>query len=209
MSPSKRSGIRYLLLLPLLILLSGGSRGPGILKKNYQIEGNSTILLKGTSNVNEFSCNCEEQFSEQKMEVEQTDNYVRFKNTELLVPIKKFNCKNGRIDADMQKALKAEKYPHIKITLNDCWQSNKNNNARFREWFDVKANISISISGTTRREVIIAKARLLAPNRFQLLGEKAVPMSSFGVKPPEAMFGMIKVNDWISLHFDLLVSISD
>ena len=199
----------YLCLFTGIILLTGGSSGPAILKKRYQIENNSSIFLKGTSTVNEFTCKCEERFGEQQVEAEQTDNHARFKNTELWVPIKKFNCKNSRIDADMQRALQAEKYPHIKITLIDCWQNNKCMNGRCADWFDVKANISISLSGATRKEIITARAKAIATNKFQLIGEKAVQMSSFGVTPPEAMFGMIKVNDWISLHFDLMVSLID
>lgn len=204
-----KSWVIYLILLTGSIILTGGYRGPIILKKRFQIESGSKIFITGTSNVNEFTCSCEERFNEQPLEAEQNENYARFKNTELLVPIKKFNCRNGKIDTDMQKALNADKYPNIKITLTDCWQNGRCTNGNCKDWFDVKANINISISGITKKELVYAKAKSITPNQFQLNGEKAVQMSSFGVKPPEAMFGMIKVNDWISFHFDLVVSLND
>jgi len=50
---------------------------------------------------------------------------------------------------------------------------------------------------------------MLGPNRFQLRGEKWLKMSSFGIIPPEAMFGMIKVNDDITFHFDLVVVVDE
>jgi hypothetical protein len=56
---------------------------------------------------------------------------------------------------------------------------------------------------------IPAKAKLTGTNQFLLRGESALQMSTFGINPPEAMFGMIKVNDWISFHFDLNILVED
>lgn len=105
----------------------------------------------------------------------------------------------------MQKALKAGQFPYIKIALVDSWQNPKCMDGSCKDWFDVQANVNITITNVTKTFSVPAKAKIIGPDRFLLKGESALQMSSFGITPPEAMFGMIKVNDWISIHFDLNV----
>ena len=183
--------------------------GPTTFKKRYRIEDGSKLYLKGTSNVNAFTCDCEDQYVGQILNVERNGGYARFKNVSLLVRSKNFNCHNRKIDSDIQKALKADQYPHIKITLVDTWQNAACLDGGCKDWFDVQANVNITIINTTKEQSIPAKAKVLGPNRFQLRGENALQMSAYGVNPPEAMFGLIKVDDWITFHFDLIVSLDE
>lgn len=178
-------------------------------RKRYSIEPGSRLYLKGTSNVNSFTCDCEEQYGGQVLEVERNGGYARFRNVDLALRTKNFDCHNRKIDVDMQKALKADQFPQIKVTLVDTWQNPNCLDGNCKDWFDVQANVKMTITNVTKTLSIPAKAKKLGPNRFQLQGESALQMSAFGITPPEAMFGMIKVNDWISFHFDLFVAIDE
>ncbi|MDO8368745.1 MAG: YceI family protein [Saprospiraceae bacterium] len=178
-------------------------------KKRYQIESGSRLYLKGTSNVNAFTCDCEDQYAGQVAEVDRKGGYARFRNVDLHIKSRNFDCHNRKIDIDMQKALKTDQYPHIKISLVDTWQDPKYLDGECKDWFDVQANVNITITNVTKLQSIPAKARVLGPNRFQLRGQNALQMSAFGIEPPEAMMGMIKVNDWITFHFDLIILIDE
>lgn len=178
-------------------------------RKRYQIQEGSKLYLKGSSNVNEFACSCGDQYEGQVMEVERKGGNARFHNVELRLKTKSFDCKNRKIDQDMQKALQADRFPHIKIALVETWQNPKCLEGECKDWFDVQAKVNITITNVTKLQSIPAKARILGPNRFQLRGENALQMSAFGISPPEAMFGMIKVNDWITFHFDLIVHVDE
>lgn len=208
---STRSRFGYPLLFLLVgICLAGSTYNHSIPSKKYfQIERNSKLYLKGTSNVNAFTCHCEDQYDAQVIEAEINGGYARFKDAGLKLSSKNFNCHNRKIDNDMQKALQSDRYPAIKITLVDTWQDAKHLQGSSKEWFDVRANVTITITNVTKKECIPVKARQTGPNQFQVQGEKALQMSVFGVDPPEAMFGMIKVDDWITFHFDLVVSVSE
>ena len=196
----------FLFLVAIGLLLSNAASGE---KKRYTISQGSRLYLTGTSNVNAFTCDCEDQYNGQVLEVERNGGYARFHNVSLLLKSKNFDCHNRKIDSDMQKALKADQFPHIKIALIDTWQNPKCLDGACTDWFDVQANVNITITNVTKMQSIPAKAKILGPNRFQLRGENAVQMSAFGITPPEAMFGMIKVNDWISFHFDLIVVVDE
>ena len=199
------------LLIIVGIFLLGSSTGVKkvVLKKHFLIEDGSKLYLKGTSNVNAFTCDCEDQYARKVLEIDRTGGYARFKNADLGLKSKNFDCHNRKIDVDMQKALRADEYPNIKISLLDTWQNEKYLDGKCKDWFPIQAKVNITITNVTKEETISAQAKMIGPNRVQLRGEKALQMSAFGVDPPKAMFGMIKVNDWITFHFDVIVQLGE
>lgn len=178
-------------------------------KKRYLINAESKLYLKGTTNVNTFTCNCTDRFQPQWLEVESQGTYAQFRRAGLRISTRDFNCHNRKIETDLEKALKAETFPYIGIELLETWQNAQQVAADSRDWFNVKAKVKITITDVTKHHQILGKARRLGANRFQLTGEKSLQMTEFGIDPPHAMFGMIKVNDWITFHFDLIVDVED
>ena len=191
------------------LLMSATTHHSNPVKKRYQIASGSRLYLKGTSNVNSFTCDCDQQYQEQTLEIDRNGGYARFKNVDLAIPVKRFDCHNRKIDHDMQKALKADQYPHIRIALVDTRQNAQCLDGNCKDWFDVQARVKITIGPSTKEQPLAGKARKIGPRRFQLRGEQALQMSAFGIDPPEAMFGLIKVDDWITFHFDLLIDIGE
>lgn len=86
-------------------LMIGGSfmRNDAPVKKKYWIENGSKLFLKGSSNVNQFTCDCYEQFSTQTFEAETQGVYSKFSNTQFKIPVKKFDCHNGRMTPTCKK----------------------------------------------------------------------------------------------------------
>jgi hypothetical protein len=181
-----------------------------VIKKRFFFDEGSRLYLNGSSNVNKFTCDCTDRHDGQWVDAERKPGgQLKFKNLALLLKTKSFDCHNRKIDADLQKALRADQYPNIKITLLETKQNEKCLDGNCTGWFDVQAKTAITITHTTKEMTIPAKARKLGHNRFQLVGQKELYMSSFGVDPPEAMFGMIKVDDKITFHFDLMISVDE
>ncbi|MCS7037001.1 MAG: YceI family protein [Saprospiraceae bacterium] len=173
----------------------------------YAIVRPSSLLLKGTTNVNKFTCACEDQFGFQELEVEAGHATSKFYNARLSMTTRKFNCKNGQMERDLQKALKAETYPKILIDLTEARYSPEHLKKNDTGWFDVEARVVLSIAGTTKEKSIQAQAKRISENRFVLKGEKAIRMTEFGIEPPTAMFGLIQVDDLITFHFDLTIQV--
>lgn len=196
-----------MLLIMSALSLAGATAFTVVRVKTYRLEETSKLYLKGTSNVNAFTCECQERYQENTIEAEINGGHVRFRRAELLMRPAIFNCHNRKIEADLQKALKADQYPTLRVALTETWIDPKCLEGGCTDWFDVSAKVQITLAGNTRNEHIAAKAKSLGNNRFQISGSKALQMTAFGVTPPEAMFGMIKVNDWINFHFDLSVAV--
>ena len=201
-----RPSVLILLVLSLFALF-GASAHTVLRIKSYQLEETSKLYLKGTTNINAFTCECQERYQENTVEAEINGGHVRLRRAELMMRPAMFNCHNRKIETDLQKALKADQHPGIKIALTEVWIDPKCLEGACKDWFDVSAKVQITLAGNTRSEHLAAKAKSLGNNRFLISGSKALQMTAFGVTPPEAMFGMIKVNDWINFHFDLSVAV--
>lgn len=182
------------------------SSNGALFKKRYVIERGSKLYLCGTTNVNCFTCQCEDEFASRYVEVDPKGWQAFFKDATLDISVTELNCRNRRIESDLQKALKAEEYPQIKITLLETTQNPDCLDGKCKDWFDIYAKINLTITSVTKVQNIHARAKLLAPNRMELVGQQQIRMTDFGITPPEAMLGMIKVNENIDLHFDLIVS---
>jgi hypothetical protein len=202
------SWVSIIFVLMLFLGLSGSAIMPvsGI-KKKISILTGSKLYLSGTSNVNKFNCDCIDQYPDQILEAINSGGYVQFAKGGLQIKTRKFDCHNRKIDADMQKALDAEHFPCIQVSLIDALQDVKCLHGGCKDWFDIQANVHITLKETTKKEFLYAKAKVLGPNLFQVRGEKALQMSAYGINPPEALFGMIKVNDEIIFKFDLILSV--
>lgn len=197
----------FFLLMATIFLLSAN---PGLPvadqgKIRYQIENESKLYLNGTTNVNTFSCDCTDRFQPKYLEAESLGGHTRYKNAGVRITVQNFNCRNRKIESDLQDAMKAEQYPYISIDLTETRQDEKCLNGGCKDWFDVQAKVRITITNVTKERSIAAKAKIIGKNRFRLQGEEALNMSEFGITPPHAMFGLIKVNDLITFHFDLTV----
>jgi hypothetical protein len=182
---------------------------PIAMKKRFFIEEGSRLYIKGTSNVNSFTCDCLDRWQAQTVELENNGTKAAFKNTLLQITTKKLDCHNGKIDQDLQKALKAHIFPFIKIELLETTQDGNALKGNTSSWTNVQAKVRMTIAGVTKNQILQGKIRKTDPNRISLNGEKALKMSDFGVDPPEAMFGLIKVNDDITIHFELNVRVED
>jgi hypothetical protein len=176
-------------------------------KIRYSIVRPSSLLLRGTTNVNKFTCTCEEQFGFQELEVEIGHERSKFQDARLSMATRKFNCRNGQMERDLQRALKSEAHPRILIDLVEARyppEFLKNPDAG---WFDVEARVSLTIAGTTKEKSLQAQATRLSETKFALKGARAIRMTEFGIEPPTAMFGLIQVDDQITFHFDLTVQV--
>ena len=179
-------------------------------KKQFTILKTSELFLTGTTNVNTFKCDCEDYFPPQTFSAVKNGNTASFKNARIKMRTRKFNCKNPKMNRDMHKALKADKFPQIKIALVETrFNSEQLKNGNTDHWYDVRAKVHLTITDVRRTQIIQAKYQKQSKNRFTLRGAKSLKMTDYGIDPPEALFGLIKVDDEITFNFNLDVAVED
>ncbi len=170
----------------------------------------SKLSLSGTSNVNKFTCACNQKFSPLTIGASASSNrsQIVFEHTVLKLTTNKLDCGQKIMNKDMYRTLKADEHPYISIelkkaqfpvgvTIDDC-----------SEWVELDAETVITIAGNARRVPLKVKARNLSAGRFQFRSAQGLKMTDFGIQPPTAMMGAIKVRDSITIQFDLIVAVS-
>jgi hypothetical protein len=173
----------------------------------FHIQEQSRLSLNGTTNINKFSCACGQKFQRQEFYAAASANRsnIAFSHTVLHLRTTSLDCGNKLMNRDMYETLQANTHPNISIelkkavfpagvTIDDC-----------SEWVELDAETVITIAGVAKKVPLKVKARSLAAGRFQFRSAQVLKMTDFGIQPPTAMMGAVKVRDEIQIHFDLIV----
>jgi len=173
-----------------------------------QVLDESRLYLEGKTNINQFSCNCTEKFPAKEIQFNSTpeNKTAHFDKTEMEITTTKLDCGKKAINKDLAEALKAEQHPKIKLELCSLTFPEA---AHSEAWQKVKAETFLTIAGTTRTVNMMVQARQSGQNEYQIKASKELKMTDFGIDPPTALLGLIKVKDDITLHFDLAVRIME
>lgn len=178
--------------------------------KTYRISDKSTMTIAGTTNMNHFSCSCADPLPSQVYTIEQVDDEnctAVFSETALNIRVESLDCGNKAMNKDMHKTMNAAKYPYIKIKLlqlskDDCDLSNKVKSA-----INYSALTRITLNGKSNSYWLKAIVQPIGPNQFRIQSNKILYMTDFGIAPPTAVFGMVKVRDEIRISLDMLITL--
>jgi polyisoprenoid-binding protein YceI len=182
-------------------------RSPAI---EYAFVEGSTVTANGQTNINLFSCVClyKEIFPGSQTTITANGDHTEasFKNATLSVDIEALDCGNKSMNKDLYRMLKASRYPYIFIRIKDAGAvSHKPVN--LSEQTKLRVEADISMAGVTKAESIIMEGKQIGENLFHFTGEHALYMTDFGIKPPTALFGVIKVSNNLLIRFDLKVKV--
>lgn len=157
----------------------------------FTLAKTSKVWVDGTSNVKSFSCTA----TKLQADVNATPNTnpaTSVKSATLEIPVSGLDCKNNTMNEHMRKALKATNNPLIK------WRMTSYN----VEGTSVVMQGFLTIAG--KENAIELKGIGTAENGvLRVKGSKKFKMTEYGVKPPTMMFGTMRVNDPVTVGFDI------
>jgi YceI-like domain len=102
------------------------------------------------------------------------------------------------LDKNMHKALKTAEHPDIIFTLARLEPGASPNT--------LKAIGLLKIAGVEKEVPLVLKVAVNA-STITVLGESALLMTDFGIKPPTAMLGMLKTDPKITVTFELALTL--
>ncbi|MGX1025072.1 YceI family protein [Psychroflexus sp. MBR-150] len=156
---------------------------------------NSKIAIHGSSNVNKFICEYENviNLSNDIINYSLDDNQIKLKDTELLLNTKAFDCGNKGMNRDFKSLLNADKYENIKIQVLSIMPE--------KDCISITSNISIS--GHQKQY----KFTVNASQNGSYKGSLDLNICDFDLKPPTKMLGLVKVDETITIEFDVYFEI--
>lgn len=173
---------------------------PGPVAERWVIQKNSNLYIEGRTNINGFRCDITEYL--------QPDTIYFFKDEQVMKPIplrgglsiniKRFDCHQKFITNDLRKTLKADEQPILKIDLLNIGYYQG-------EAANVKGWVNISLAGVTKTAEIDYEMRNGHPGYLELTGTRKLKFSDFGLKPPQKLAGLIKVEEELNVRFQLVL----
>jgi hypothetical protein len=161
-----------------------------VVQREVLITTESFLYIKGTSNINTFTCVYDATTLSRKVPVRFTQdrNTMHFRNVQMQLKNTGFNCGNRGINNDFHELLQTNKYPNIHFELLRTVQTGN----------IVDAFVAIEIAGVKKQYKVPVKTNgELAP----IEGVLCINITDFGLTPPRKMMGMIVVREDIEIVF--------
>jgi hypothetical protein len=175
-----------------LILLSGFM----VKERGWIIGPETKLIIHGQTNVNSFQCkmDCYNQLDTLSYYTDDDQCMIFFKENMMNIPIVNFDCENKMINRDFYEVLKSDRHPHVKIQFValERWTGDTH----------VGGTAFITLAGVTKPFTVNYDVKSNA-TLLLLKGNQKICFSDFGLKAPEKMMGLIKVQDNLEVEFHL------
>ena len=163
------------------------------------IDPASSLNIHGKTNVNKFLCaqQCET-LKRDTVDVllKTKGDVLELENAFLELNIRDFDCGITQMTNEFRELLLADKYPLLKMYLNDVQQLEGSG-----DWL---ARITINLAGEESTYRIPVKVHL-DDKTLICSGKSQVSFVDFNLEPPVKFMGLVKVNEMLDISFNLII----
>ncbi len=195
MSSTCLRSMPYLRHLTALILIAASLSTAAFGQSCYQAASDSQLTVSGSATVRSFSCVSSEIHGRAIMERTYFDSPV----VELRVPVRSFNCGKRAMNNDLYEALKADQHPFIQYRVRQANLVSSDQSGDRQ----IRVVGALSMAGTTHPDTTVVQGRPVPGQTFQIQGSTPLSLRRFGVEPPTALFGLIQVQDSVTVSVNL------
>lgn len=187
---------KFIFLVCIVMTLSFTNRDTAIGRTSVVIEPESSLLVRGTTNVSTFNClfNIDKLKSPIPVIYHMKEGKIQFNKTALILDNDCFDCGGQAINNDFQKILKSNKHPQILMFLKEVshYQNNES----------TLALIDIQLAGITKTYQIPVKTK--KTDKLLITGDLDINLSDYNIEPPKKFLGLVTVDDKIEINFRLV-----
>ena len=177
----------------LILILFVASRSFG--QKAYSLKSDK-VSVDGTSTLHDWSSAVTKLEWSGQLTVEGT-SVKAIQNLVVTIPVESIKSeKGGMMDDKTYEAFKSDKNPTIAFKLTSATVTGNKVNAKG----------TLTMAGVTKPIVMNVDAKVLADGAVHLSGSQAINMKDYGMTPPKAVMGTIKVGEKVTVLFELTVA---
>jgi hypothetical protein len=172
------------------------------------VQPQSMLQIQGKTNVNSFQCYCAPPASVVGFNAESSSETqkINFKKAALTVLTKSLDCRHKIMNRDMYQTLKAEHYPTITLSISQVLIPIHSINARWKLTGPIATEAYLTLAGIKRKIDLLVTISQPFSNIYRFTAKKSLLLTDFGLTPPTALMGMVKVKNEIILDIDLYIS---
>ncbi len=150
------------------------------------------MTIAGTTNVHDFECKVTD--ASGKI-VYKGDN--EFSELIVNVPVESIKGKEKMMDRKTYETFNSKKNPNITFNMTKVSSLDVNGNN-----INIEVVGNLTMAGETRPVTLKAKGVNNSDGNYVFSGSLPIKMSTFGMKAPTAMLGVMKVGDEITLNYE-------
>ncbi len=171
------------------------------------LQKNSSLIILGTTNVVGFKLYQNgDKLANKKVNfsiAEKQDKFVLSDN-KLLIAARSFTSTNKMALRDFLTLIKADKHPNLSIEVNSFDVQEVPNREN-----DYRANVKLNIGIAGRQKEYTIPVSVQKDGRlYTANGKKKLTIRDFGLEPTSYMMGMIVLEEWINVEFNLLMEVN-
>ena len=165
----------------------------------YKIKANK-LNIAGTSSLHDWVSDATQLEWSGAFDV-QDKKIVQVKDVRVKIPVKSIKSEKGStMDNKTYDAFKSDKNPNITYVFQSSKISGSGSD------FTLETTGALQMAGTTKNIDMKKKKKILPNGDIQLTGSRKLNMKDFGMEPPTAVLGTIKVGPEVTVNFDLTVT---
>lgn len=161
----------------------------------------SRLWIEGSSNVNNFRCNAGRYQSQ--VEPPTSDTSVK---VEVDVAVEGFDCGKRRMNRDLYETLRSKRHPQISFqyvsteSMTYVDESDK---------YELIVNGRLTVAGQTNDIQFPLDAVIYEDGTIRATGSTVLKMTDYNVEPPSALLGLVRVDDELTVYFELFASMNN
>lgn len=169
-----------------------------------RVQPATRLWISGTSTVRSFECaattfSARIEASESTVVSDVVAGTKSVTAVEVTVPAMQLDCKNDKMNEHMLKALKAKEFADIVFRLESYSLE------RAGDGTHARLNGTLTLGGVTKPISLAAIAGPGTDDALRITGAYPLRMTEYGLQPPKLMLGALKVNELVTVNFDLLL----
>jgi polyisoprenoid-binding protein YceI len=182
----------------ILLLLMGSWMSGGDLpvQQDYILSGNYAVSIHGTFSIHSWS-ETVQKVSGELVGTVNSDGSAAIQSIRMVMEVRSIKSDMGSVmDNKTFKALKADADPEITFLITDPFIIRSSTGGD-----TVSLRGHLTLAGVTRPVIMRVLSFKAAQGTLSIAGEQNIKMTDFGVKPPSALFGVMKASPDITINF--------
>jgi len=196
---------RSICIAVIILFMAGFSEAQTGNRTQLSMQPESKLWLEGTSTMHEYSARASQLLGtivvDSMLFVEgEVDSSKLFQQVEVTIPVKMMLSGNEKLDNNMYGALKVEDHPTItyQMTRDSIISVSKDS-------ITVRTTGKLAVAGKEKVIDMLVTILKNPDSTLSIKGSKELLMTEFNIEPPSMMFGLLKTDNKVVIHFALLV----
>ncbi len=152
--------------------------------------------------MNQFNCRAERYnttFTQPRPEHDRVD-------VEVDIAVSGFECGKRRMNRDLKEALRSEDFPSISFDYKETLSMTFDDT---QDQYLLTIAGYLTVAGHKKEIEFPMEAIALEDGTLRASGQTELRMSDYNVEPPTALLGLVKVDDRLTVHFELFANTSN